>query len=80
LGSRNGKRGLGGPLRGAYFTSVITAQKENMATFFATNRAKVIRGERLREQWRNGLGKLGFGDEALCSSAIQEKHHSKHPR
>jgi hypothetical protein len=51
-----------------------------MATFLAMNRAKVIRGERLREQWRNGLGKLGFGDEALCSSAIQEKHHSKHPR
>jgi hypothetical protein len=51
-----------------------------MATFLATNRAKVIRGERLREQWRNGLGKLGFGDEALCSSAIQEKNHSKHPR
>jgi hypothetical protein len=51
-----------------------------MATFLVMNRAKVIRGERLREQWRNGLGKLGFGDTTLCSSAIQEKHHSKHPR
>jgi hypothetical protein len=49
-----------------------------MATFLAMNRPKVIRGERLREQWRNGLGKFGFGNKALC--AIQERHHSRHPR
>jgi len=45
------RRGLGGPLRRAWFTSVITTQKENKATVLAINRTKVIWGDRLKKQW-----------------------------
>jgi hypothetical protein len=74
------RRGLGGPLKGGLIHICHHCTKGNHGHFSCNEQSKGDKGWAIKGTIRNGLGKLGFGDTALCSSAIQEKHHSKHPR
>jgi hypothetical protein len=82
LGSRNGKcqmsKGDWEGHWGEHNSHVSSLHKRKTWPLFL--QWKGDKGWEIKGTMKEGLGKLGFGDTALCSSSIQERHHSKHPK
>jgi hypothetical protein len=75
MGNARCQKGTWRAIEGSIIHICHHCTKGKHGHFSCNEQSKGDKGWEIKGTMEEGLGKLGFGDTALCSSFIQERHH-----